>query len=224
MPLLQTRNWPLRFIRSSCALIIIALIGGVIAGCNKGVEAPDGFIAPSSTADCLPNITLTDANGHQVSLASLKGKPVLFDFFYTTCPGPCLMLTQRMKMIADQLGASLGTKAWLVSITVDPEHDRQQQLLDYTREQGAADVKGWYFLTGSPQQVDQVMARFKLKRQRESDGSVDHVLEFFLVGPDGHQMVQYLASDTDPTKIAGDVERAASGQQAVGSADAIPPG
>jgi protein SCO1 len=224
MLLLQKKNWCLGFIQCSCALIVVALIAGVIIGCNKGVEEFDGLAAPSSTADCLPNIALTDANGHSVSLASLKGKPVLFDFFYTTCPGPCLMLTQRMKMIADQLGATLGTKAWLVSITVDPEQDRQQQLLDYTREQGAADFKGWYFLTGSPQQVDEVMARFKLKRQRESDGSVDHVLEFFLVGPDGHQIVQYLASDTNPNKIAGDVERAANGGQAIGSTDAIPRG
>jgi hypothetical protein len=29
------------------------------------------------------------------------------------------------------------------------------------------------------------MARFKLIRQREPDGTVDQVLEFFLVGADG---------------------------------------
>lgn len=208
-----------KFRKKTYLLMVVALLFAVIGGCNKGVEEPGDGASSSSNADCLPNITLTDAHGKHVSLASLKGKPVLFDFFYTTCPGPCLMLTQRMKLIADQLGAALGTKAWLVSITVDPEHDQPQQLANYVKEQGAADTSGWLFLTGTPQQIDQVMARFKLQRQRESDGSVDHVLEFFLVGPDGHQLVQYLASDTNPNKIAGDVVAAEKGGQLTGRAE-----
>jgi protein SCO1/2 len=171
------------------------------------------------TRTILYDIALTDMHGHKISLASLKRKPVLFDFFYTTCPGPCLMLTARMKRIADELGPMLGTRAWLVSVTVDPEHDGPQQLADYTKEEGVADTKGWLFLTGTPQQIDQVMERFKLRRQREPDGSVDHVLEFFLVGPNGNELVQYLAADTNPAKIAGDLERVANGEQVVRSCD-----
>jgi hypothetical protein len=51
------------------------------------------------------------------------------------------------------------------------------------------------------------MARFKLIRQRESDGSVDHVLEFFLVGPDGHLRYQYLASEVHSERIAADIRQ-----------------
>jgi len=200
-----------RIVYKGLALILLAVAAVAIA-CNKGVEEPGAYTG-AGNADCLPEITLTDQHGHNVSLASLKGKPVLFDFFYTTCPGPCLMLTARMRRIANELGSTLGTKAWLVSVTVDPEHDHVQQLADYTKEQGVPDNPGWLFLTGTPQQVDEVMARFKLRRQRESDGSVDHVLEFFLVGADGHELVQYLATDTNPTKIAGDLERAAAGER-----------
>ena len=112
-------------------------------------------------SDCLPDITLVDKDGRKVSLASLKGKPVLFDFIYTSCPGPCLLLTTRMKKIADRLGPKLGTDARIVSITVDPEHDRPEQLRAYANAQGA-NVNGWLFLTGTPQQIDDVMARFKV--------------------------------------------------------------
>ena len=52
------------------------------------------------------------------------------------------------------------------------------------------------------------MAQFDLIRQREADGTVDHVLEFFLVGPDGKELYQSLGSRTDPTTIARDVEQA----------------
>src|ERR1700758_754989 len=122
-----------KFRKKTYLLMLVALLFAVIGAWNKRGGKPGASASSSSKADCLPNVTLTDAHGKKVSLASLKGKPVLFDFFYTTCPGPCLMLTQRMKLIADQVGAALGPKAWLVSITVDPEHDQPQQLLNYVK-------------------------------------------------------------------------------------------
>jgi protein SCO1 len=139
----------------------------------------------------------------------LKGRPVLFDFFYTSCPGPCLVLTARMRAIAEQLGERLGSNVSFASVTVDPEHDTPPQLLAYAKEQ-RADRKGWLFLTGTPSQIDAVMERFKLVRRHESDGSVDHVLEFFLVGPDGRLRYQYLASEVHSERIAADLEHAAA--------------
>ena len=185
-------------------MIAMMLVSG---GCNNNTEAPAQYSAASQT-DCLPDLKLLDKYGQPLSLASLKGKPILFDFFYTSCPGPCLVLTARMRSIADKLGNNLGTKASFVSVTVDPEHDKPSQLLAYSKEQ-RADHKGWYFLTGTPAQIDSLMARFKLIRGHEADGSVDHVLEFFLVGPDGHLRYQYLASDVRSDRIASDIEHAA---------------
>ncbi|HLW70184.1 MAG TPA: SCO family protein [Candidatus Binataceae bacterium] len=189
---------------------LLILLSVVNFGCNSNVENLPAFSGRS--ADCLPDIVLTDQNNRPVSLAALKGKPVFFDFIYTTCPGPCLVLTARMKAIADQLGPVLGTKAWFVSVTVDPEHDSAAALHAYAKEQGA-DRQGWLFLTGPPAAVDRVMAHFNLHRVREADGTIDHVLEFFLVGPDGHLMIQYLASDTNPAKIAGDIQEVIAGRQ-----------
>jgi len=151
---------------------------------------------------------LTDQHGRKVSLASLKGKPALFDFIYTSCPGPCLMLTSRMRLIANRLGPMLGSKVWFVSVTVDPEHDGPAELLNYAKQQGA-DQNGWLFVTGSPADIEQLMNQFKLVRQREADGTVDHVLEFFLVGPDGRQLYQYAASHAEPALVSSDIRQAA---------------
>ena len=199
--------------RSSLALTIVFLAGVVtLMGCRQQAQdiAERGGFAMRGASDCLPDINLIDQHGRNVSLASLKGKPVLFDFIYTTCPGPCLLLTARMKQIADRLGAKLGTEARIVSITVDPEHDHPKQLLAYASAQGA-NVNGWLFLTGTPRQIEDVMARFKLIRQREADGSVDHVLEFFLVDANGRAVLQYMGEKAEPEQVANDVERAAAG-------------
>jgi protein SCO1 len=191
-------------------LMVLLLIAA--GGCNNNTEiaAP---VSASGQVNCLPNISLVDQYAQPVSLASLKGKPVLFDFFYTTCPGPCLMLTARMRSIAAKLGDALGSKVSFVSVTVDPERDTPAQLLAYAKEQ-RANRKGWVFLTGTPTQIDQVMARFKLVRQHEPDGSVDHVLEFFLVGPDGRLRYQYLASEVHPERIVADLQQAAGNRLA----------
>jgi cytochrome oxidase Cu insertion factor (SCO1/SenC/PrrC family) len=190
---------------SALMLAVVILAGG----CNSNTESA-ARDSVAGQADCLPNLNLLDQYGQPFSLASLRGRPVLFDFFYTSCPGPCLVLTARMRSVAERLGDNLGSKASFVSVTVDPEHDHPAQLLAYAKEQGA-ERKGWVFLTGTPPQIDELMARFKLIRQRESDGSVDHVLEFFLVGPDGHLRFQYLASEVHSERIAADIEASSRG-------------
>ncbi len=157
---------------ASLSLAMLMVLVGVVTlvGCRRPAEdiGERGGFAVLHTSDCLPDITLVDQHGRNVSLASLKGKPVLFDFIYTKCPGPCLMLTAQMKQIANRLGPRLGTDARIVSITVDPEHDHPAQLLAYANKQDA-DVSGWLFLTGTPKQIDDVMARFNVIRKREPD-------------------------------------------------------
>jgi protein SCO1 len=199
---------PVRSRRSaSFSLIIFATALLALSGCNRTGEESDAYPIAYNTSG-LPNVTLTDQYGQHVPLASLKGKPVLFDFIYTSCPGPCQLLTQHMKLIADKLGPALGPKVLFVSVTVDPEHDRSSRLLDYARAFNA-NLKGWYFLTGSPAQIDELMRRFRLERSRDGDGEIDHVLGYFLVGPDGHPIVEY-SQQVDPSKPARDAEQAAA--------------
>jgi protein SCO1 len=165
---------------------------------------------PAANANnCLPEVSLIDQHGASVSLASLKGKPVLIDFIYTSCASTCPMLTAKMAAIARQLGPALGAGVTIVSITLDPEHDSPAELAKYAKSHDAGG-NGWIFLTGTPAQIDQVLALFKLRRTRESDGSITHSIEAFLLGPDGHQIRQYNALDVSPDAVAADVDRARS--------------
>ena len=204
---------PPLILRLASRSVVIFALAGFILGCRGGTDNPGtrgGYVMRGAN-DCLPDITLVDQFGTKVALASLKGKPALIDFIYTTCPGPCLMLTSHMKRIATQLGPALGSELHFVSITVDPEHDHPEELRNYARAQ-AADLPGWLFLTGEPKQIDEVMARFNLIRRRENTGVIDHVLEFFLVGPDGGALLQYKGETADPTNIVEDLKRAAEGK------------
>jgi protein SCO1/2 len=184
-------------------LLLIALLAMVMASaCDSGLKA----IMPSTPTRCLPDLNLTDQNGQTVNLASLKGSPLLFDFIYTSCPGPCELMTQRMGKVADQLGLSFGSKVRFVSVTMDPEHDRPPKMLAYAKALGA-NRPGWLFLTGTPAQIEQVMSAFKVEWARQPDGSIDHVLAFFLVDSAGNLKGQYSSSHTRPEQIAEDIAR-----------------
>jgi protein SCO1/2 len=193
-------NPSLRFI--GVALVVMSSLL-VAAGCNGGSEG--GADAESVLTDT----KLVDQNGDTVSLESLKGKPLVVDFIYTSCPGPCLMETAKFANVALRLGNDLGSKVTLVSITVDPEHDGPKQLLDYSHQQGA-DEKGWYFLTGDPADIDKALAGFKLSRQKEPDGSVGHLVDMMLVGPNGRLVREYNGEIVKAQDIVDDVKKALS--------------
>ncbi len=189
-------------LRPRSALLLAIALSVLASGCAPG-DAPGSYQA-SNTADCLPDLPMTDQNGHAVSLASLKGKPVLIDFIYTTCTSTCPLQTAKMAKVARLLGPQLGSQVVIVSLTLDPETDSVAKLHDYAERYGA-DRRGWLFLTGQPKTVDEVLARFRLHRERSPDGQVMHVAAAFLLGVDGLQIRQYNALVVAPNTVVDDV-------------------
>ena len=107
----------------------------------------------------LPDFSLTDRNGQMVSLRDLNGKVWVADFFYSTCPGPCPMLTSRLSEVQKQLGAD--DRVRLVSNSADPEKDTPEVLRQYATKFHASDR--WLFLTGSKDAIrDLAQNGFKL--------------------------------------------------------------
>jgi len=194
--------------KSRISVLGIVCLAAILALSACAREAQGDYPAANGN-NCLPDVSLIDQHGNTVALASLKGKPVLINFIYASCPSICPMLTAKMAAIAQKLGPALGGEVTIVSITIDPEHDRPADLAKYAKSHDA-DRGGWIFLTGTTAQVDQVMALFNLRRTRESDGSITHSIEAFLLGPDGHQVRQYNALDVSPDAVAADIESAQS--------------
>ena len=201
----------MRIVLLSCLIACV-----VIAGCNSNSAPigdnptlPSGSFAPNNTSDSLPAINLIDQHGVRVSLTALKGNPVLLDFIYASCTTACPLMTSRFGRIADQLAADLGAKVTMVSITIDPEHDRPAQLLAYAKSHNA-ERAGWLLLTGTPADIERVMRIYRLTREREPDGTIAHVTMSFLVGADGRQRRMYDTMEATPDTVVDDIHRAFS--------------
>lgn len=112
----------------------------------------------------VPAFVLTAQSGRPFARNALDGQVWVADFIYTTCTGPCPLMSMKMRRIQ-----KANPDVRLVSFTVDPEHDTPPVLAAYAKRY-QADPNRWYFLTGSRQELN-ALARdaFKLSNV---DGSL----------------------------------------------------
>jgi protein SCO1/2 len=111
--------------------------------------------APSAASDLrriniIPPFTLTERSGKIITNNDLLGKIWVASFVYTTCPGPCPLVTASMARLQDSVANDPNVQ--LVTFTVDPKTDTPAVLSTYA-DQFHADKNRWWFLTGSEKQM-----------------------------------------------------------------------
>lgn len=90
--------------------------------------------------------------GEWISLhEDLRGKVLLVNFFFTSCPTVCPRLMGNLRMIQEAFRKN-DSVIHLVSITVDPKRDSSQRLRVYAQGLNA-DLDHWSFLTADRQAV-----------------------------------------------------------------------
>lgn len=149
---------------------------------------------------------LVDQAGRPVGLEDFAGKTVLLDFIYTQCPGPCPILTGRQVDVQRRLPPELRPRVWFASISVDPENDTPERLRRYAEARGA-DLSGWSFLTGSPAQIEEVLAGYGVARLANPDGTIGHLVVTFLIDGRGLIVERFTGLDHTPEELIREIER-----------------
>jgi len=152
----------------------------------------------------VPSFQLVNQNGQSFGSAQLAGRIWIADFIYTSCPGPCPMISTRMSELQKPLEK---TDVHLVSFSVDPEKDEPEVLRGYA-EKLHADPKRWDFLTGPKSAIyDLSHDGFKLAVSDASDeaGIPVHSTRMALVDRHGQIRGYYEATEADAiTKLLAD--------------------
>ena len=131
-------------------------ISGREAASPKDADQRRGKYLRSVKYYTVPNVKLLNQDGKRVNLKELvdSGKPVIFDFIYTTCTTICPVLSATFTSLRKDLGPD-ADKVQLISISIDPENDRPEKMKKYLSRFKAG--KGWDFLTGSREDIDRVL-------------------------------------------------------------------
>lgn len=167
------------------------------------------LLARSPLADIgpAPEVRLTDSAGRSFALSSLRGKAVLVSFVYTTCTGSCPATTASLVRVQSALKQAglWGERVEFVSISLDPKRDTPEVLARYARAFGA-DTNAWHFLTGSPDEVGAVLARWDMWARVGPSGVLDHPSRIFLVDPRGREREIYNLQFFTPQMVVEDVQ------------------
>jgi protein SCO1/2 len=151
-----------------------------------------------------PGFRLIDQTGERLSLEDLRGHWVLLDFIFTNCPGPCPILTGTHVALQRRLEPALRQRTRFVSISVDPERDTPEALQAYARARGA-DLSDWSFLTGSSEEVGDVLERYGIGARPAQGGEIEHIVVTYLIDPDGLIARRYLGLEHEAEEIERDL-------------------
>jgi protein SCO1/2 len=143
----------------------------------------------------VPDFRLIDQTGAPFGPERLAGRVWIADFVFTRCPDVCPRLTERMAGVQQ----TLGDRADLVSVSVDPAFDTPERLAAFARAHGA-DSPRWHFLTGESRHVqDAVLRGFRVAFSRDSEdiASITHGVHAVLVDGRGRIRGFYDSNDAD---------------------------
>ncbi|MBK8498066.1 MAG: SCO family protein [Flavobacteriales bacterium] len=152
------------------------------------------------------DFALVDQLGRTITLADVKGRIIIADFFFTTCATICPKMTAQMERV--QEASMHDDRVVILSHSVTPEQDSVPVLADYAALHNA-DPKRWHFLTGDRKQIYALARRSYFACLDKGDGGPQdfvHTENFVLVDPLGRIRGFYDGTKTEEVdKLIGDI-------------------
>lgn len=145
----------------------------------------DGKTFPDTVWHKIKPFTLTNQFGKKVSFDDLKGKVIIANFIFTSCPSICPTLTRNMKKLQDAF-IKTDTIVRFISFTVDPVRDNPEKLKAFG-DKFLINHDTWWMLTGTKNEIyDIALNEFKanIAQQDGVDSNFIHTDKFFLVDKD----------------------------------------
>ena len=147
----------------------------------------------------IADFSLINQNGQTITQKDYEGKIYVADFFFTTCPSICPIMTKNMATIQEQILDD--DEVLLLSHSVTPEIDSVAQLKKYALEKGVVDAK-WNLVTGDKKQIYELARKSYLAVKDDGDGGpydMIHTENFMLI--DKEKRIRGTYDGTNPEEI-----------------------
>ena len=122
--------------------IIVTVVAARLLSGHRAQELP--------VIGVVPWFELVDHNAAPFTSSALEGRVWVASFIYTTCPGPCPRVVQRVGNLARDFQGE--PRLRFVSFSVDPQADTPPVLSVYARTH-AIDTSKWKLVTGPPERI-----------------------------------------------------------------------
>jgi cytochrome oxidase Cu insertion factor (SCO1/SenC/PrrC family) len=163
-----------------------------------------------------PIFTLTDQNGHEISLRSLRGMSVVLSFVDDRCGALCPVLDEELVDAWRDLGSD-GSHVIFLAVNVDAAAISVGDLRSYSSAHGLSAISQWHFLTGDSAALSKVWGAFDITVDSgPAGGPVAYSPAIYFISPDGDEeyratpFANQLANGTGTLPVAN-VRRFGSG-------------
>ncbi|MDX1908046.1 MAG: SCO family protein [Bacteroidia bacterium] len=130
----------------------------------------------------IPDFGFTDQDSQAVTQATVAGKIVVADFFFTYCPSICPKMKEQLVRVYEKFQAD--DRIVILSHTIDPAHDSVATLREYASALGV-ESRRWHFLTGERDSLHAMAKHYMISAAVEASapGGYIHSGAFILLDP-----------------------------------------
>lgn len=147
----------------------------------------------------IANFSLTNQNGKTITQNDYKDKIYVADFFFTTCPTICPIMTDNMYQIQKEFIND--DDVMLLSHSVTPVKDSVPRLKEYAKIKGVNDAK-WNLVTGNKKHIYELARKSYFAVLSHGNGDefdMIHTENFILI--DKKQRIRGTYDGTNPESI-----------------------
>jgi len=179
-------------------------------------DAKVSFVVNQGEKRKVPDFSFYDQDSVLITNEDYKGKVYVVEFFFTTCPTICPIMT---KNLVDLQETFKNNKDFgVASFTINPRYDTPSVLTEYAKKYGITD-EDWHLLTGDQEKIYELAQQGFYIFTNENDdapGGFEHSGMFALVDRNGYirsredefgnPLIYYRGTITEEQKMNSDGE------------------
>ncbi|UJH68344.1 SCO family protein [Allomuricauda sp. SCSIO 65647] len=165
--------------------------GDVVRDERSAAAIPSGeltYIENKQTGEKrkVPSFSFINQDSVRVSNEDYLGKVYVVDFFFTTCPTICPVMTKNLVEL--QQTFTDNDDFGVASFTINPRYDTPSILKKYAKKNGIVD-KDWHLLTGDQEEIYRLAEEgfyIVASEAEDAPGGFEHSGMFALVDREGY--------------------------------------
>ncbi|MCU9846909.1 SCO family protein [Defluviimonas sp. WL0024] len=167
----------------------LAVILAGLAASPAVAEKLDAEIAYETSQAAIGNATsdhvLTDHRGRTLTLAELRGKPLLVSLIFTSCATVCPITADHLRESVLKAQQALGNDAFnILTFGFDASGDRPAQLAGFAGTHRLVEVTNWQIASADPATTEALLTELGFSF-RAGAGGFEHVTQTSLLDAEG---------------------------------------